>query len=71
MLRANEAQDERRGFAIIEDLPFMLRHSKHSEAFLSNPLGTDKCRLHRGPAQKTFTPIFHARKVIVQLEAVA
>jgi hypothetical protein len=27
------AQDERRGFDIIEDFPFMLRLSKHSEPF--------------------------------------
>jgi hypothetical protein len=30
------AQDERRGFDIIEDFPFML--SKHSEPLFSNPL---------------------------------
>jgi hypothetical protein len=33
------AQDERRGFDIIEDFPFMLRLSKHSEPFFSNLLG--------------------------------
>jgi hypothetical protein len=27
------AQDERRGFDIIDDFPFMLRLSKHSEPF--------------------------------------
>src|SRR5262249_16014858 len=30
------AQDERRSFDIIEDFPFMLRVSKHSEAFFRN-----------------------------------
>jgi len=29
----DEAQDERRAFDIIEDFPFMLRLSKHSEPF--------------------------------------
>jgi hypothetical protein len=34
----DEAQDERRDFDIIEDFPFMLRPSKHSEPFFSNLL---------------------------------
>jgi hypothetical protein len=34
----DEAQDERRGVEIIEDFPFMLRFSKHSEPFFSNLL---------------------------------
>ncbi len=32
------AQDERRGFEIVDDFPFMLRVSKHSEPFFSNLL---------------------------------
>jgi hypothetical protein len=32
------AQDERRGFDIVDDFPFMLRHSKHSESFFSSLL---------------------------------
>jgi hypothetical protein len=32
------AQDERRGFEIVEDFPFMLRLSKHSEPFFSTLL---------------------------------
>jgi len=32
------AQDERTGFDIIEDFPFMLRLSKHSEPFFSKLL---------------------------------
>jgi hypothetical protein len=32
------AQDNRRGFNIIDVFPFMLRHSKHSELFFSNLL---------------------------------
>jgi hypothetical protein len=31
-------QDERRGFDVIEDFPFMLRPSKHSEPFFSDRL---------------------------------
>jgi hypothetical protein len=27
------AQDERKGFELVDDFPFMLRHSKHSEPF--------------------------------------
>ena len=34
------AQDERRSFDIIEDFPFMLRLSKHSESFFSNLLAS-------------------------------
>jgi hypothetical protein len=33
------AQDKRRGFEIVDDFPFMLRHSKHSEPFFSSLLG--------------------------------
>jgi hypothetical protein len=36
------AQDERRGFDIIEDFPFMLRLSKHSEPLFSNLLEGQK-----------------------------
>ncbi len=32
------AQDERRGFEIVDHFPFMLRVSKHSEPFFSNLL---------------------------------
>jgi hypothetical protein len=32
------AQDERRRIDFIGDLPFLLRHSKHSEPISSNPL---------------------------------
>jgi len=32
-LRVDYAQDERRAFDIIENFPFMLRLSKHSEPF--------------------------------------
>jgi hypothetical protein len=32
------AQDERRGFEIVEGFPFMLRLSKHSESFFSTLL---------------------------------
>ncbi len=32
------AQDERRGSEILDDFPFMLRVSKHSEPFFSNLL---------------------------------
>jgi hypothetical protein len=32
------AQDERRGFELVDDFPFMLRHSKHSEPFFSSLL---------------------------------
>jgi hypothetical protein len=32
------AQDERRGFEIVDDFPFMLRHSKHSEPFFNSLL---------------------------------
>jgi hypothetical protein len=32
------AQDERREFDIVDDFPFMLRVSKHSEPFFSNLL---------------------------------
>jgi hypothetical protein len=32
------AQDERRGFEIVDDFPFLLRVSKHSEPFFSNLL---------------------------------
>jgi hypothetical protein len=32
------AQDERRGFEIVEDFPFMLRLSKHSEPLFSTLL---------------------------------
>ena len=31
------AQDERRGIKLIDDFPFMLRHSKHSEPFFQQP----------------------------------
>jgi hypothetical protein len=34
------AQDERRGFEIVDDFPFMLRHSKHSEPFFRSLLVT-------------------------------
>jgi len=33
------AQDERKGFDIIEYFPIMLRLSKHSESFFSNLVG--------------------------------
>jgi hypothetical protein len=33
------AQDERRRFEIVDDFPFMLRHSKHSEPFFSGEAG--------------------------------
>ena len=33
-------QDERRGFEIIDDFPFMLRHSKHSGSSLSRLLAS-------------------------------
>jgi hypothetical protein len=32
------AQDERTGIDFIDDFPFMLRYSKHSEPFFSNLL---------------------------------
>ena len=38
------AQDERRGIDFTNDVPFMLRHSKHSEFFFRNLLA----RLGRG-----------------------
>ena len=34
------AQGERRGFEIVDDFPFMLKVSKHSEPFFSNLLVT-------------------------------
>jgi hypothetical protein len=37
----DSAQDERWGFDIIEDFPFMLRFSKHCESFFSNLIGCD------------------------------
>jgi hypothetical protein len=37
------AQDERRAFAIIEDFPFMLGLSKHSEPFFCQPAGFPLC----------------------------
>jgi hypothetical protein len=33
------AQDERRGFERVDNFPFMLRHSKHSEPFFSSLVG--------------------------------
>jgi hypothetical protein len=38
------AQDERRGFDIIEDFPFMLRLSKHSEPFSATLLDVQNMR---------------------------
>jgi hypothetical protein len=40
------AQDKRRGFEIVDDFPFMLRHSKHSEPFFSSLLGVLSVRKH-------------------------
>ena len=37
------AQDDRCGFEIVDDFPFMLRHSKHSEFFFSNLLRRGLC----------------------------
>jgi hypothetical protein len=34
------ARDERKGFEIVEDVPFMLTLSKHSEPFFSNLLAS-------------------------------
>jgi len=36
------AQDERRGIEFIDERPFMLRYSKHSEPFFSNLLVRNK-----------------------------
>jgi hypothetical protein len=37
------AQDDRCGFEIVDDFPFMLRHSKHSDFFFRNLLRRGLC----------------------------
>jgi hypothetical protein len=39
------AQDERRGIDFTNDVPFMLRHSKHSEFFFRNLLARKRSLL--------------------------
>ena len=44
------AQDDRCGFEIVDDFPFMLRHSKHSELFSATcTLLADRKRLNERP----------------------
>ena len=47
------------GFDIIEDFPFMLRHSKHSEPFFSNLL----CGRRRGSVAAQFPNTFFKRSI--------
>jgi len=48
------AQDERRGFEIVHDFPFMLRVSKHSELFFGNLLGDNEPKFQQHDAWATF-----------------
>jgi len=43
------AQDERRTINFIDDFPFMLRHSKHSEPFFGNLLDKEFIYDCKGP----------------------
>jgi hypothetical protein len=58
------AQDERTGIDFIDDFPFMLRYSKHSEPFFSNLLENGCSSQHLPPSSINttfFDPLLPSR----------